>query len=152
MRGRKPTPTALKVLRGNPGRRPLNAREPKPKTGLPPCPSSLKGSARLAWRQMAKMLRDAGIGTTLDRNAMILLVDAWETYVSATTTLRQSGLLVKSPTGYPMQNPLLAVSNRAHEQIVRLLAEFGMTPASRTRVHVELPAAPDPLEEFLSRH
>jgi len=151
MRGRKPTPTALKVLHGNPGRRPLNAREPKPKVGLPPCPSSLKGTARLAWRQMAKMLRDAGIGTVLDRNAMILLVDAWETYVSATTTLRQSGLLVKSPTGYPMQNPLLAVANRAHEQIVRLLAEFGMTPASRTRVHVELPQAPDPLQEFLSR-
>ena len=151
MRGRKPTPTALKVLRGNPGRRPLNAREPKPKTGLPPCPSSLKGEARVAWRQMAKMLRDAGIGTVLDRNAMILLVDAWETYVSATTTLRQSGLLVKSPSGYPLPNPLLAISNRAHEQIVRLLAEFGMTPASRTRVQTIMPHVPDAFEEFLSR-
>jgi len=150
MRGRKPTPTKLKLLHGNPGRRPLNAREPKPKAGLPPCPSSLKGTARAAWRQIAKMLRDAGIGTALDRHAMILLVDAWVTWDTATTTLRQSGLLVKSPSGFPMQSPLLAIANRAHEQIVRLLAEFGMTPSARTRVHVEVPQAPDPLQEFLN--
>ena len=29
MRGRKPTPTDIKVLRGNPGHRPLNADEPQ---------------------------------------------------------------------------------------------------------------------------
>ena len=29
-RGRKPKPTALKVLEGNPGKRPLNDREPVP--------------------------------------------------------------------------------------------------------------------------
>ena len=29
-RGRKPKPTALKMLEGNPGGRPLNTKEPKP--------------------------------------------------------------------------------------------------------------------------
>ncbi|MEQ8198694.1 MAG: phage terminase small subunit P27 family, partial [Clostridiaceae bacterium] len=29
-RGRKPKPTAIKVLEGNPGKRPLNKNEPKP--------------------------------------------------------------------------------------------------------------------------
>ena len=29
-RGRKPTPTASKELEGNPGKRPLNAHEPRP--------------------------------------------------------------------------------------------------------------------------
>jgi len=150
MRGRKPTPTALRALRGNPGRRLLNRREPKPKGGLPPCPPNVKGEARAAWRQIAKMLRDAGIGTVLDRNAMMLLVEAWQTWVTATTALRQSGLLIKSPSGYPLQNPLLAIANKAHEQLVRLLAEFGMTPASRTRIQVGLPQAPDPFEDFLN--
>ena len=32
-RGRKPKPTALKVLEGNPGKRPLNDREPVPPKG-----------------------------------------------------------------------------------------------------------------------
>ena len=29
-RGRKPTPTAIKELEGNPGKRPMNSAEPKP--------------------------------------------------------------------------------------------------------------------------
>ena len=33
-RGRKPKPTALKVLEGNPGKRPLNDREPVPPLSL----------------------------------------------------------------------------------------------------------------------
>lgn len=32
-RGRKPKPTALKVLEGNPGKRPLNDHEPIPPKG-----------------------------------------------------------------------------------------------------------------------
>ena len=34
-RGRKPTPTALKLLEGNPGKRKLNDREPKPEKKKP---------------------------------------------------------------------------------------------------------------------
>ena len=150
MRGRRPVPTALRVLRGNPGRRPLNQREPKPRLGLPPCPSSLKGPHRAAWRQITKMLRDAGIGTALDRHAMMLLVDAWVMWETATTALRQSGLLIRAPSGYPMMNPLVAIVNKAHDQLVRLLAEFGMTPSSRTRIETWTPEPSGGLEDLLS--
>jgi hypothetical protein len=34
MRGRKPKPTYLKLLNGNPGKRPLNEQEPKPQPAL----------------------------------------------------------------------------------------------------------------------
>jgi hypothetical protein len=34
--GRPPTPTAVKKVMGNPGRRPLNAREPQPSPKTPP--------------------------------------------------------------------------------------------------------------------
>lgn len=40
MRGRKPKPTHLKLLEGNPGHRPINGAEPKPNPGLPTCPHS----------------------------------------------------------------------------------------------------------------
>ena len=35
MAGRKPKPTALKKLEGNPGKRKLNAKEPVPAKGIP---------------------------------------------------------------------------------------------------------------------
>ena len=36
-RGRKPKPTAMKELEGNPGKHPLNTSEPKPNKKAPAC-------------------------------------------------------------------------------------------------------------------
>ena len=44
------------------------------------------------------------------------------------------GAVIKAPSGFPVQSPFLAIANKAHEQMVKLLTEFGMTPAARTRV------------------
>jgi hypothetical protein len=41
MRGRKPKPTALKRLDGNPGKRGYNHDEPVLPEGLPDCPGHL---------------------------------------------------------------------------------------------------------------
>lgn len=51
IRGRKPKPTNLKVLEGNPGKRPLPTNEVKPQRRLHVAPSGLK-----------KMLRGNGSG------------------------------------------------------------------------------------------
>jgi hypothetical protein len=45
LRGRRPKPTAIRVLEGNPGKRAINRREPIP-TGSPEPPAFLKGAAR----------------------------------------------------------------------------------------------------------
>ena|SRR5439155_9045666 len=41
MRGRRPKPTRLKVLTGNPGKRPLNAHKSRPEIAVPDCPPEL---------------------------------------------------------------------------------------------------------------
>ena len=41
MAGRKPKPTAIKKLEGNPGKRKLNTKEPIPAKGMPECPQWL---------------------------------------------------------------------------------------------------------------
>ena len=48
-RGRKPTPTAIKELEGNPGKRALNEREPKPQKKAPACPKWLEEEAKKEW-------------------------------------------------------------------------------------------------------
>ena len=52
-RGRKPKPTAVKVLEGNPGKRSLNTGEPKPEKKAPRCPAWLEDEAKKEWRRMA---------------------------------------------------------------------------------------------------
>jgi hypothetical protein len=49
MRGRKPIPTATKAMMGNPGERPLNKREPKPKGELYAAPEWMSDSQREGW-------------------------------------------------------------------------------------------------------
>ena len=42
-------PTHLKLLKGNPGRRPLNEAEPKPPRSRPDAPAHMSDKARETW-------------------------------------------------------------------------------------------------------
>jgi len=144
--GRKPTPSAIKRLRGNPGRRPLNEREPKPRPIIPPCPKHLEGEARTEWRRATRRLAACGVLSELDGAGLALLCTAWGRWVQAEQEIRKYGPIVKAPkTGVPMQNPWLSVANKAMEQMMKVLPEFGMTPASRSRIHAEAPEEKDEL-------
>ena len=62
-RGRKPTPTAIKELEGNPGKRKLNDKEPRPEKKAPSCPKWLEPEAKKEWRRLAKKIqRNVGKG------------------------------------------------------------------------------------------
>ena len=60
-RGRKPTPTTIKELEGNPGIRPLIDAEPKPERKAPPCPKWLEPEAKKEWRRHATQMAAIGI-------------------------------------------------------------------------------------------
>ena len=48
--------------------------------------------------------------------------------------LRKGEMILFTLKGYPILNPLLSVINTNLSQMKGFLVEFGMTPASRTRV------------------
>ena len=50
-------------------------------------------------------------------------------WVEAVSSIARYGTMVKSPNGYPMQSPYVAVANKQVDIMVRIAAEFGMTPA-----------------------
>jgi P27 family predicted phage terminase small subunit len=135
--GRKPRPTHLKVLEGNPGKRPLRKNEPKPPPTVPHCPRHLSDEAKKEWRRVTPLLDTLGLLTQIDRAALAMYCEAWGRWVEAEDCLKRYGVMVKSPSGFPMQSPYLAVANKAIEQMRGLLSEFGMSPASRTRISVE---------------
>lgn len=53
--------------------------------------------------------------------------------------IQKFGTMVKSPTGYPIQSPYLAIANRQAEFMMRVASEFGFTPASRSRISAPPP-------------
>lgn len=144
--GRRPKPTALKLLAGNPGNRPLNAGEPRPRTVLPKCPPVLQGEAKAEWRRMARKLHDAGLLSEIDGAALTTYCLTWARLMDAEEKLRTIGAVVKTPNGWLAHSPYLAIATKATEQLVRILVEFGMTPSSRSRITVPQ-KAPDPGRE-----
>jgi P27 family predicted phage terminase small subunit len=147
MRGRKPTPTDLKVLRGNPGHRPLNVDEPQlpavPADVFDTPPLELAGDAAACdeWIRLAPMLRAARQVTDAERGSLIALVQQWSRYLEANTKAAAAGMVIKSPSGYPMPNPYLAIANRALAHCMKLWAELGLTPSSRSRVTATPPTS-----------
>ena len=65
------------------------------------------------------------------------------------TALRNHGLLIKAPSGYPIVNPYLSIANKAMLQIRAFLTEFGMTPSSRSRISAQPPNEEDEFEKFM---
>ena len=149
MRGRKPLPSNVVRLRGNPGKRRLNHAEPRPATRIPPCPSCLGDEARKEWQRLAKELAELGLLTGLDRGLLAAYCQAHALWVEAVSSIERYGTMVKSPNGYPMQSPYVAVANKQVDIMVRIAAELGMTPSSRTRIRVGDKTPEDPFEAFL---
>ena len=132
MRGRKPLPSNVVRLRGNPGKRRLNDAEPRPAARVPSCPACLGDEARKEWQRLAKELGELGLLTGLDRGLLAAYCQAHALWVEAVSSIERYGTMVKSPNGYPMQSPYVAVANKQVEIMVRIAAELGMTPSSRT--------------------
>ncbi len=75
---------------------------------------------------------------------------AWQRWVEAEQQLMLLGPVVKSPSGYPMQNPYLSIANTALKQIRDFSTELGMTPSSRSRIKVQDATPSDPADEFFN--
>lgn len=70
MAGRRPKPTHLKVVTGNPGKRKLNDQEPKPPREVPSPPEHLTDWGKMAWVKVSLLLDGMGVLTTADSLAL----------------------------------------------------------------------------------
>ena len=134
MRGRRPKPTRIKILTGNPGKRALNKNEPRPDPVVPECPLELGPSAQREWHRLVGDLSKFQLLTNLDRAALAAYCGAYALWAEATEAIQKYGTMVKAPSGFPMQSPYIAIANRQAEIMMRIASEFGFTPASRSRI------------------
>ena len=133
-RGRKPKPTNLKVLEGNPGQRPLNDNEPKPDKKAPTCPAWLEPEAKKEWRRMSKQLEQLGLLTELDRAAFAAYCQAYARWKEAEEFITKHGSMIRTPNGYLQQVPQVSIAQTYLKIMNRFAEQFGLTPASRSRI------------------
>src|SRR5260370_39429777 len=139
MRGRRPKPTRIKALTGNPGKRPLNAHEPRPEPALPDCPPELSPAAQREWAHLTGELSKLSLITNLDRGALATYCGAYAMWAEAMEQIQKYGTMVKSPSGFPIQSPYLAIANRQAHIMMRIASAFRFTPASPSRISTPPP-------------
>jgi P27 family predicted phage terminase small subunit len=132
--GRKPLPTALKVLRGNPGNQVLPENEPVYEAKLPTAPAELTPLAKQVWRREGKRLLEQGVFQVVDAAVFAAFCQSYARWLEITATLNKTGLVVKDDKGGFKMNPLLQAARDAQADFIRASVEFGLTPSSRSRV------------------
>lgn len=133
-RGPAPTPTALRILRGNPGKRPLPENEPQilPKRLRPP--RDLSKTAKKEWNRLVPELSALGLIGEVDRTALIAYVEYWDAWCTAMAHVKKTGLVGIDSKKKIKINPYFKVGNIAFQRVKEMLIEFGLTPAARARI------------------
>jgi len=141
-RGPKPKPTALQLIRGNPGKRPIRKIPAKPRTAIPRPPAFISKVAKEEWRRVAKFLTDLGVLTPLDRATLAAYCQSYSRWVEAEQAIAEvakkdpttMGLTVRTAHGSMKPSALVSISHTAMANMLKFAAEFGMTPSSRATV------------------
>lgn len=152
IRGRKPKPTAMKVLEGNPGKRPLNEHEPTPPKGTLRCPTWLEAEAKKEWRRLAPSLEAMGVLTSVDITAFSGYCQAYARWKEVEEFISQHGSIFQTPSGYVQQVPQVSIAQQNLKIMQSFCSEFGLTPATRSRIIAnsgEGTDESDPMESLL---
>ena len=139
-KGRKPLPTALKVLEGDrgKGRRPINKEEPTPPQENVKCPGWLMPEAKKEWKRLAPSLIAMGILTDHDMEAFAGYCQAYARWKEAEEFITQHGTIVRTPSGYWQQVPQVSIAQTYLKVMNRFAEQFGLTPASRSRIVADI--------------
>jgi P27 family predicted phage terminase small subunit len=152
MRGRKPKPTARQIAEGDPRRKGKHKlieklkAEPNARRGLPGCPPHLSGRARAAWEFWAEELGVMNIDSRPDAQMLEGACVNYSRAVQADLMLAEQGITVTeskiTESGEVIvlkirKHPAVEVSNAAWRQLRAFCSEFGLSPASRTRLAID---------------
>jgi P27 family predicted phage terminase small subunit len=133
MRGRKPVPTHLRMIRGNPGKRALNKNEPMPTGDLLDPPDWMSESQRIGWNYAIENT-PRGLLKKLDRSVLVAWVVAEDLHRNATAMVEEvraayQGAQHRSPD--PVAVP--AIVNKQAAIMLKAAEQLGFSPASRSR-------------------
>ena len=154
MRGRKPKPSALRVLEGNPGKRPINKNEPEPEPGIPPAPENMSEQAKKAWAAVSVKLDKIGVLTEVDDWALEQLCENYAEILELRAEIKKDGrfqtVTNKNGDTRTVNHPAATQLADAERRFKAMLEQFGLTPSARVRVKAN-PKTGNPFESYRAR-
>ena len=150
MAGRKPKPTEVKMLTGNPGKRKLPELTPQLPPGAPDAPDSVQADAIALqeWHRIVPELVRLNLLSVADMGALAGYCQAFSLWQQASASVQSDGILLSGPLG-KRKNPAVGIMLDAWKQVRAFASEFGLSPASRSKVSHVSSENPDQVEEWL---
>ena len=142
LRGPAPKATNMRILEGNPSRRPFNDEEPQPDPGAK-CPYWVTTGAREIWEEIAPILEGCGVLTEADSVMFAAWCDAVANYKAVSIEIENSALSLANsddPVYAEKQVKCLIASQRNFaELMVKFGTKFGLSPGDRSAIKVSKP-------------
>lgn len=147
-KGRKPQPSKLNGLRGNPGKRRVKADGLIYETAIPDPPEYLDGLALIEWNTITQILAANNVISTADRAILAAFCSTFAQLSVEEEALKKEPSILKTDKGYEYLNPRIGLVNTLRDKLAKYAAELGMTPSSRSRIH---PTASPPAKDKKKR-
>ena len=155
MRGRKPKSLELKILQGNPGRRPLPSPGGPFVEGIPEKPPHLDEDASEEWDRLTTAL--VGILSPASRGTLLCACDAYSQLTASNRVLKEHGstytTISESGSTLIRQRPEVRMRENARRAYQLALSELGASPVGHTRVRTlpaSRPAKPTGISKFFT--
>lgn len=140
---RGPSPTPTELLAPDSKIRKKREREPKPRKKRPPCPRWLNADERKVWKAVVPILVELNVITEIDGQVLARYCTNYVQWKRCRQHLEKYGYNypTKDKAGNVtsfQQFPEVAIMARADARLLKVEQEFGLTPAARARIVVDV--------------
>jgi P27 family predicted phage terminase small subunit len=140
--GRPPTPTSLKVLRGETRPSHLRADVLMAPPGKPVPPRGFTARERRAFADIVDKLEVLNLASATDSGVIGILARATVRADLAAAILRKEGLVTTGARGGPIRHPAQMTIDKAEQTCLRAAAQLGLEPTSRERLRTPVSDVP----------
>lgn len=130
--------------RRNPDRKGSNTHKaPKPAKKKPICPEYLEPDAKKEFRRLTTRLEAMRVLSSDDLRAISRYCSEWVRWKRLAYDLYQNGETQVGKDGIEKPRAQVSIANNLSASLLKLEAQFGLTPSARTRIQIE-PEKPEP--------
>lgn len=130
-------PTEQKKLEGTYRADRAAKNEPQPIVSMPECPEWITGEGRKEYDRIAGILVSTRVLTVADWSALAAYAHEFDCWVRAARRVEHEGSVLTSSKGGKYINPRVGIEAMHFKNMVKLMTELGLTPASRSRIEAQ---------------